>query len=1629
MSKKHVSNRLDKLFEKIKKDENAVPAQQDGKQPRIKVKKESPVAVKKPILGIDGKPADIAVSDKRQVVETKTDSGTNDSPATMALAFRMDDQSWATLRVTDETAPRPWNTEEQMLVKQVADQLSLALENARLFQQTQEALGLTKEQARRLGLLNNLAAEVSTATSKEEIYKIVSKQISNILEADSASITMESPKGDSDEVVALNGIDILPIGTILPHEETMIGKSIRGKSLISLPNGAEQMTDYLDGKQLYQEGIRSTLVCPLYSGQQIIGTLSIGTKKETAYDDNSRGLMTQVAALVSSSLENTDLLQQTQQRTKDLAVLNEMGNALTSLLIVDEILNNVYLYASQLLDTSNFYIALYNKSLKETSFPLFVEKSKKQNRKPRQNGNGFTEVVIRSHKTLLIEDNIQEIAKELNANHANIGAKSWLGVPMMVGNEAMGVIGVQNYERSYAFDSRSQGLLEAIASQSAIAIQNALSFQEARHRSEELLTAADVSQAVSAILSLDELLPQSVELIHQRFDLYYAGIFLLDNKGEYAVLRAGTGEPGKKMLQAGHKLAVNEESMIGWCIQHSKARIALDVGEDAVRFENPNLPDTHSELALPLIARGNVLGAMTIQSAKAAAFDNENIAVLQTMANQIANSIQNAIFFQEIEQRRETVAFINRVVSEITNAESVEQALRTVLEELLIVSPASQGTVFLLDEKEEELVAAISLNEFGEQLLSPTDIGEEGSPIPTLKLSDNPLFKQVVQTKNLLLINEAANSPMAPEAVKEQLKETGIESLAILPIIVNQQVAGVMNLNITNEGGGFNEQQINLAITVLSEATSFIERLRAQEAIAQSEEHMRSLVENAPEAIIIINTETGKFSNPNGNALRLYGLSSEEINKVGPADMSPYHQPDGRKSVEVANEKLKLAMESDTPVVFEWVTRSEPGDLIPCEIRLVKLPGEENQIRATVTDISERKKAEEALQRQNEYLAGSAEVARLVTSTLDMDTLFSRTVNLVCEQFGFYHAAIFIIDDTGYNAVLKEATGEAGEKMKQDRHALAVGSKSTIGTATSSGKPVIVNNTALDPAHQTNPLLPETRAEAAFPLKVGDRLIGALDIQATDVEAFTEDDISVIQTMADQIAIAIENARSYDLAQQAIEEMRELDSIKSQFLANMSHELRTPLNSIIGFSRVILKGIDGPITELQQQDLNAIYNSGQHLLGLINDILDLSKIEAGKMELAFEEINLTDIINSVLSSATGLIKDKPIKLIRKLADGLPPVQADSMRVRQILLNLISNAAKFTEEGAITVETALKINSLGQKEIMVSVTDTGPGISQEDQKKLFQAFSQVDSSPTRKTGGTGLGLAISHQLVQLHGGNIGTHSTVGKGSTFYFTLPIKKENPQTTGSGSNKVILAIDDDPQVIELYERYLQPQGYQVISLTDPTLAREKVAKLKPYAVTLDIMMPGRDGWQVMQELKSDPETRKTPIIICSIVEEEEKGFSLGAADYLVKPVMEEELVNSIHRVNGGGSINEVMIIDDDPDDLRLLGKMLSDNGKYKPVMIEGGVKGWDAIQKNTPQAIILDLFMPDLNGFTILENLRTTPALKDIPIIVLSGAELTKTQQEQLQKLGQRLIEKGSLQQEEILEILERSLKHVNA
>jgi signal transduction histidine kinase len=404
----------------------------------------------------------------------------------------------------------------------------------------------------------------------------------------------------------------------------------------------------------------------------------------------------------------------------------------------------------------------------------------------------------------------------------------------------------------------------------------------------------------------------------------------------------------------------------------------------------------------------------------------------------------------------------------------------------------------------------------------------------------------------------------------------------------------------------------------------------------------------------------------------------------------------------------------------------------------------------------------------------ASDVSRQITRVLDLDILLPELAEKTRQGFNLDRVSLFLYDKKKGELILEAGTGREGALITPESKTIPINSHpSLVAQVARERKAEIINDIEQSAIHFSNPRLPETRSEAAFPMLVSDELVGVLDLQSEIVWRFQESEIQIFSTLAEQIAIAVRNAQLYREQEQVTRELERADLMKSQFLASMSHELRTPLNSIINFTQLIAMGVAGPVTEEQLTMLNTSLSSSRHLLQLINDVLDISKIQAGKLSLYIEEnVNLNDEIQAVLDMAEPLLQKQngvlaqPIRFIQDIDKDLPLTACDRRRIRQVLLNLLSNAIKFTEQGSITLSVKKKGG-----EFMFAVMDTGHGIPQEMQARIFEPFFQVKSDD-KHTQGTGLGLPISRSLIQAHGGNLWVESTIGEGTTFFFTLPFR-----------------------------------------------------------------------------------------------------------------------------------------------------------------------------------------------------------------------------------------------------------------
>ena len=498
------------------------------------------------------------------------------------------------------------------------------------------------------------------------------------------------------------------------------------------------------------------------------------------------------------------------------------------------------------------------------------------------------------------------------------------------------------------------------------------------------------------------------------------------------------------------------------------------------------------------------------------------------------------------------------------------------------------------------------------------------------------------------------------------------------------------------------------------------------------------------------------------------------------------------------------------------------------------------------------------------------------------------------------------------------------------------------------------------------------------------------------------------QELAANEALEAKNEQ-LELARNSAEEA---NRTKSQFLANMSHELRTPMNAIIGYSEMLQEEAE----DLDQKgfipDLQKIHGAGKHLLGLINDILDLSKVEAGKMTLYLEDFDIAKLVNEVAATVQPLVAKNANTLEVDCPPDIGTMRADVTKVRQALFNLLSNASKFTERGTIRLETRRLPSTL-----TFLVTDTGIGMTPEQMSKLFEAFTQADASTTRKYGGTGLGLAISRKFCQMMGGDITVESASGQGTTFTITLPAKvEETPAVAVPNPQSTVLVIDDDANVRDLMRRTLTKDGFHVEVAADGARGLALAKQLKPSVITLDVMMPGLDGWAVLTALKADPETAGIPVVMLTIVDDKNMGFALGAADYFTKPIDWHRLSAALKKHRRSASAQTVLVVEDDAAMREMFRRTLERDG-WKILEAENGRRALDRVAEEIPAIILLDLMMPEMDGFEFMQQLRTRPDCRDIPVIVITAKDLTPEDHRRLNGEVERIIQKGAAGAEQLL------------
>lgn len=1089
-------------------------------------------------------------------------------------------------------------------------------------------------------------------------------------------------------------------------------------------------------------------------------------------------------------------------------------------------------------------------------------------------------------------------------------------------------------------------------------LQNLIGSLEQRvaERTHDLELAAVVGRTITEkVNNMDEMLSKAVDIIRSRFNLYYTQIYLLDPFDETITLRAGTGEVGRQLLVRGHSLKVGLTSINGRAVAEKRAIIVADTEKSSFFLKNDLLPNTRSEMAVPLMVGDRVVGVLDMQSEYPNALNETNLPAFEALSGQLAVAIQNADLFEEatearvsLEERARYQSYSNwhEFLNAIDRSEKIgfafqQNKLTLVTEEIAdehaIVAPiqiigAQVGKIQIAgDEKRRwadadiQVVQAIadqlSRHLDNLRLLSQADKFRHEAEQALKRLTREnwqdylqireALAGFVYDQKEVIPLGEAGNSHRSvayqmpikvrdelvgelaaaePSAVTEEEAEliiqqvsenlgTHIENLRLLEQteegrarlqISQERLAEALDIarlgnweyDVEKDLFKFNDQFYSIFRTNVNEVGSYqissAEYARrfvhpddaalVGEEIGKAMSTTERFFSRQLEHRIIFNDgSTGHISvhlnverDENGKIIRWYGANqditerklAEEAIRTNEARLSEAlniarlgnWEYDFEKDLFTFNDNFYAVFRTDVETVGSYQMSSaeyaerfvHPDDapLVGTEIakalstterhfqaqvehRIFFPDGSLGYIYVSINvdrdengkivrwyganqDITERKLAQNLIAERANQLETVATVSTTSSTVLNPDTLLQTVVDLTKERFSLYHAHIYLADESWNTLMLATGAGDVGRQMTTAGHAIQMDAeRSLVARAYRERKAIIVNDIHEDVGFLPNPLLPNTHAEMALPMIVGDRVLGVFDVQSEKAGYFTEEDALIYNTLAAQVAVALQNARLYQEQAATLTQLRELDRLKSSFLANMSHELRTPLNSILGFTDVMLEGLDGTLTPYMQNDLSLIQKNGQHLLHLINDVLDMAKIESGKLNLIVEKFNLHEIFEEVVSITTPLTNEKEVNIfIETDSDQKVEISADRTRLRQVLLNLVNNAVKFTEKGTISIRAIREA-----KNVLISVKDNGMGIPPAHLESVFQEFTQVDTSTTRKVGGTGLGLPISRRLIQMHGGRLWAESTgiEGEGATFYIFLPLeaKVSEPEIT----------------------------------------------------------------------------------------------------------------------------------------------------------------------------------------------------------------------------------------------------------
>ncbi len=1632
--------------------------------------------------------------------------------------------------VVRRAEPGAFSDKQVQLLQTFADQAVIAIENARLFNELQERNREVGEQARDLQeALEHQTATADVlriiAQSPTDIQPVLDAIVASAARlCDTENVAIRMVEGAELRMAAWVG----PLGyaLFLPIDRTNASSLAvleRRTVHVTDQGGDEGNLSEESGPPIRVVGpdqFRSLVAVPMIRADTALGTLILRHVEPSAFSDRQIALLETFARQAVIAIENVRLFKELNERNTELHAALDRQTATSEVLQiisgspteVEPVLQAICESAARVCGASDAAIRLVEGDMLPVAASCGVTDAANV---PVPLSAGWPAGrAIQEDRTIHIADILTAASDEYPEIQPAVrdwGIRTMLVAPLRRENGAIGAIVIRRTAVE-PFDAAQIALLETFANQAVIAIENARLFNDLREALEQQTATSEVLGIIAS--SPTELRPvldsicEKAAVVSGATDAY---VRLLE--GDRLVLGGAWGPSSSLTLSNRapsvpiHGSLVEREGALS--LRRSVQipdMLALGgaTGDDSVVRGNVR-QGFRAIIFVPLFRSDEVIGMLAALRPEPGPFNDKQVALLETFASQAVIAIENVRLFRELNERnaalREALeqqtatAEVLRIIS--SSPTELQPVLDAIAESVLNVCAASDSVIYLADGDVARPVSHAG----------PIPMPEYGSPI-TPGGSAWRVVREGATVRFTDMLTEGS------ELGRRIARDTGSRAAVMMPLLREGKGIGYITIRRT-EPRPFTDKQTELLRTFADQAVIAIDNARLfDELQAKTREQAETVEEQAAtNHILEIISQSPTDVQPVLDAIVEGAARVCEVDDVvlrivekeglvirahagplpnrhsGPVPLdTPHiqwalehgtlHIPDVRAPEQIARLPIPIlnSPETRTFLVSPLLQAGKLLGTFTLRRREVR-PFTERQIRLLETFADQAVIAIEnvrlfrELQDRNRDLTEALEQQTATAEVLRIISSSTTELQLVLDAIAESAARVCNADEVAINLVDIEERA-----ARVTAHYGSIGGEPTVPLIPGGaiwrvvhlGETVHYSDVMNEGSERGRRLATQhgIRSVIMAPLLREGRGIGYITVNRHDVRPFTEKQIDLLETFADQAVIAIENVRLYEELQAKNAELEVASKHKSEFLANMSHELRTPLNAVISFSEMLQEDAEDAGDEQYLPDLQEINSAGKHLLGLINDILDLSKIEAGRMDLFPEAFSVEELVQEVRSLAAPLIEHNGNAFVVDVDPAVGEMYSDRTKVKQSLLNLLSNAAKFTEQGTITwrisvpsVPLPSEWERLGEGStdllpeddggdtqglpspppsptavgegvgslISFSVSDTGIGLTDEQMGRLFQAFSQADASTTRKYGGTGLGLAITREFAQMMGGDVTVASKPGVGATF--TIAVLRDVRQrpslpagSTGSvvqgpdrlseveglsANAPVVLVIDDDAVARDVMQRALADEPVRVVTAAGGEEGLRLARELRPMAIILDVLMPGMDGWTVLSRLKGEPETADIPVIMATVLDERNLGYALGAAEFLTKPIDRQRLLAILHRYRPSQD-QAILVVDDDPSVRESVRRALEREG-WRVAEAADGRAALELIEAAAPSLILLDLLMPVMDGFQVVAELQQRPEWREIPVVVVTGRDLTDDDRARLNGFVERILNKG--------------------